>query len=163
MVAAIFPHPALSATIMVTWIMLANDFTVGGALLGLVIGIVVPKFTSMYWPNRAGIRHPMLIIEYIAIVLYDIVVSNVVVARLVLFRRGDSLRSRFITIPLDLHSPEAITVLAGTITMTPGTVTTDVIQDGRALLVHCLDVMDEDKAVAAIKARYERRLRRIFQ
>jgi multicomponent K+:H+ antiporter subunit E len=65
-------------------------------------------------------------------------------------------------VPLDLRSPEGISVLAGTITMTPGTVTADVSPDGSALLVHCLDIAEESELVAGIKTRYERRLRRIF-
>ena len=76
---------------------------------------------------------------------------------------GDSLLSRFVTVPLDLRSPEAITVLAGTITMTPGTVSADVSADGRALLVHCLETGDPAATAAAIKARYEHRLQRIFE
>jgi multicomponent K+:H+ antiporter subunit E len=162
MVRRVLPHPLLSATLAVVWILLANSFSAGTVLLAIVIGIVVPKLTSGYWPGRAPIGHPLLIAEYMVIVLYDIVVSNIQVARLVLFRTGSALRSRLVTVPLDLRSPEGITVLAGTITMTPGTVTADVSPDGTALLVHCLDVADENDLVAGIKARYEARLRRIF-
>jgi multicomponent K+:H+ antiporter subunit E len=68
-----------------------------------------------------------------------------------------------VTVPLDITSPEAITTLAGTITMTPGTLSADVSADGRALLVHCLDTGDPEATVAAIKRRYEDRLRRIFE
>ena len=64
--------------------------------------------------------------------------------------------------PLALTSPEAITVLAGTITMTPGTVSAELSADGRALLVHGLDVPDPEALVAEIKSRYEARLLEIF-
>ena len=43
-----------------------------------------------------------------SIVACDIIVSNVQVAYLVLFRRGESLRSRFVSVPLELNTPEAI-------------------------------------------------------
>lgn len=158
----ILPHPMLSATLMVVWVVLANELSVGNILIGAVIGVAVAKLTSAYWPGRPQIRHPLLIAEYVAIVLYDIVLSNIQVARLVLFRAGDTLRSQLITIPLDLRSPEGISVLAGTITMTPGTLTADISPDGRSLLVHCLDVANADEQVTGIKTRYERRLRRIF-
>jgi multicomponent K+:H+ antiporter subunit E len=161
--AAVLPHPVLSATVAIVWVLLANDPSLANVLLAIVVGIAVPKLTSIYWPGRPRIRGPLLIVEYGAVVLYDIVVSNIQVARLILFRRGDSLRSKFVTIPLDLRSPEAITVLAGTITMTPGTLTVDVSADEKTLLVHCLDVSDDEDPVARIKARYERRLRRIFR
>jgi len=85
------------------------------------------------------------------------------VAYLLLFRRGDDLHSQFVTVPLELRSPEAITALAGTITMTPGTVSASLSADGRALLVHCLETTDPDQTVADIKSRYESRLQRIFE
>lgn len=163
MTAAVFPHPVLSATVAVVWILLANEISAGVILLALAVGIAVPKFTSIYWPGRARVGNPRMMVEYAVVVLHDIVVSNVQVARLVLFRRAESLRSRYVTIPLDLISPEAITVLAGTITMTPGTLTVDFDPDRHTLRVHCLEVVDEAAAVTQIKDRYERRLRSIFR
>jgi multicomponent K+:H+ antiporter subunit E len=131
--------------------------------LGLILGFIVPKLTSAYWPDRPRIKHPLRVAEFVGIVLWDIVVSNISVAYLVLFRKGDSLRSQFVTVPLDVQSPEAITMLAGTITMTPGTVSSDLASDGSAILVHCLDVDDPDDVVRQIKHRYERRLKEIFE
>lgn len=163
MLARIFPHPLLSIVIVTVWIFLQNQFSMGHLLLGIVIGIVVPKFTAPYWPGRPRIRNIPMIISFIGVVLWDIVVSNVIVAHLVLFRRSESLRSRFITVPLDLKTPEAISLLAGTITMTPGTVSADLSADARALLVHCLETDDPDDVVAGIKNRYERRLKEIFE
>jgi len=158
----LLPHPLLSATLAVVWILLANDFSVGNTLLGAVIGVVVAKFSSAYWPGQSRVRHPLLIIEYFAIVLHDIVVSNVQIAWLVLFRVSSKLRSRMVTIPLDIRSPEGIVVLAATITMTPGTLTAEVSPDGGSLSVHCLDLADTEALVVGLKARYERRLLRIF-
>jgi multicomponent K+:H+ antiporter subunit E len=159
---AILPHPLLSVILAAVWVLLANEFSTANILLGVMVGLAVPKITSRYWPGRPRIRHPLLIAEYLAVVLYDIVVSNVQVARLVLFRGGNDLQSHFVRIPLDLRSPEGIWVLAGTITMTPGTLTADVSPDQRYLLVHCLDVTDKDERIADIKSRYEQRLQRIF-
>lgn len=163
MTAVLFPHPLLSATIAVVWILLANEPTPGAIVLAVCVGIAIPKFTSVYWPGRPRVQRPRIIVEYALIVLWDIVVSNVQVARLVLFRRPDSLQSRFVTVPLDLESPEAVTVLAGTITMTPGTVTADYDPAGHTLRVHCLHAPDPEDVVESIKARYESRLRSIFQ
>lgn len=163
MLARSFPHPMLSILVAILWVLLTNDFTVGTLVLGGLIGWGIPLVTSIYWPDSARVRNPLAILEYCAVVLKDIVVSNIQVARLVLFRRGDSLRSGYITVPLELQSAEAITVLAGTITLTPGTVSADICADGRSLLVHCLELDDPDAAVASIKERYERRLLEIFR
>ena len=53
-------------------------------------------------------------------------------------------------------------MLAGTITMTPGTLSAELSADGRSLLVHGLDVPDPGALVAEIKSRYEARLLEIF-
>ena len=89
--------------------------------------------------------------------------ANVQVAMIILFKRNEDIRSAWITVPLDLTSPEAITVFAGTITMTPGTVSAMLCADGRAILVHALHVDDPDAARDQMKDRYERRLKEIFQ
>lgn len=158
----LFPHPTLSVALTLVWLLLLNRVTVGGALLGIVLGFLVPLLTAPYWPDRPKIRFGRALVEYVAIVLWDIVVANFQVARLILFRRSEQLRSAWLSIPLDVRSPEAITVLAGTISLTPGTVSTDVSADGRALLVHSLDVADQDAEVRRIKQRYEQRLARIL-
>lgn len=163
MPARLLPHPVLSAFLAVLWLLLINDFSLGHVVLGALVGIAVPLITSAYWPDAPRLRRPATVLGYVAVVLVDIVVSNVEVAYLVLFRRGDTLRSRFVTVPLALKSPEAIAVLAGTITLTPGTVSADLSADGGALLVHCLETEDPDGVVARIKERYEERLREIFE
>ena len=162
MFAKLVPHPLLTVLIVIVWILL-NGVSWGAAVLGLILGIVVPRATSAFWPDRPLVKSPLTIVTYALIVLWDIVVANFQVAYLILFRRGDDLQSHFVTIPLDLRSPEAISALAGTITMTPGTVSATLSVDGRALLVHCLETDDPEKTVAEIKARYETRLQRIFE
>jgi multicomponent K+:H+ antiporter subunit E len=82
---------------------------------------------------------------------------------IILFKPNRHIRSAFITVPLDLTQPEAITVFAGTITMTPGTVSAMLSADGTAILVHALHVDDPDAARDAMKDRYERRLKEIFR
>jgi multicomponent K+:H+ antiporter subunit E len=109
------------------------------------------------------VRNAPMMAEYILVVLWDICVANVVVARTILFTRTARMRPAWVTIPLDLRTPEAITVLAGTITMTPGTVSTMLCADGSAILVHMLHVDDIDAARDGMKDRYERRLKEIFE
>jgi multicomponent K+:H+ antiporter subunit E len=153
----------LTLLLTVVWLMLVNSVSVGALILGLAFGILIPLLTSAYWPNRPKLRRPLKVVTYVLIVVWDICVANLVVAKTILFRRNADLRSNWVTIPLDLKSAEAITVLAGTITMTPGTVSSDISTCGRALLVHCLDAPDPDAVREDIKHRYERRLKEIFE
>lgn len=163
MIRRLFPHPLLSLLLTIVWLMLVNKVTLGNLLLGGVLGIVVPLITAPYWPDRASIRNPIAAARYVLLVLWDIVIANIEVARIILFKPNADIHSQWVTIPLDLKSPEAITVLAGTITMTPGTVSTMLSADAGALLVHCLHTDDPDGVRDTIKARYETRLKEIFE
>lgn len=163
MMRRILPHPMLSLLLTIVWLMLVNKITPGNLLLGATLGILVPIVTAPYWPDRAVISHPLRATSYVFLVMWDIVIANIEVARIILFKPNKNIRSRWVTVPLELKSPEAITVLAGTITMTPGTVSTMLSADGGALLVHCLDTDDPDAVRDQIKTRYEARLKEIFE
>lgn len=157
------PHPGLSAMLLLIWMLMLNAFSIGGLLLGGAFAILVPVYTAAFWPDRPTMRWGLPLLRYLLIVLFDIVAANFHVARLILFRRSRDLSPAWLAIPLDLDSAEAITLLAGTISLTPGTVSADISTDGRYLLVHALDVADPAAEVAHIKARYERRLSEIFR
>lgn len=163
MIARLLPHPLLTLLLVAVWQMLVNYVSLGTLVFGLILGILIPLLTAPYWPDRPRLKNPAMIVEFILVFLWDIVVANVSVAKIILFKRNEDMRPTWVTVPLDLRSPEAITVLAGTITMTPGTVSADVAADGRSLLVHCLDAADPDAVRDDIKQRYERRLREIFE
>lgn len=158
----LLPHPGLSAMLLIVWVLVANRITAGNIVLGSLFALILPRFTQPFWPDRPRMRFGRALLGYVLIVLFDIAVANLQVASLILFRRARDLRSRWLVVPLDLATPEAITMLAGTISLTPGTVTSDVSADGRYLLVHALDVADDAAEVARIKSRYESRLLRIF-
>lgn len=157
-----FPQPVLSVVLLLTWLLMNNTVAPGQLLLGAILAVALPWFTHRFWPERTSWRRPLGLIRYIGIVLYDIVVANLTVARIIL-KRPREVRSRFIHLPLELRDELAITVLANTITLTPGTVSAGVDQAEHRLLIHCLDVTDEALQIAQIKQRYERQLLEIFE
>lgn len=159
----IFPHPHMSVLLTLVWMLLANSISLNSLVFGLLLGIVIPFVTQPYWPDRPKLRNWPMVVSYILIVLWDIVVANVTVAMIILFKRDADRQPNWVCVPLDLRSPEAITVLAGTITMTPGTVSADLSSGGHNLLVHCLDAPDPEAVRDEIKQRYERRLKEIFE
>lgn len=158
----LFPHPLLTVLLAVVWILLQNEFSAGMALFGVILGIVITKATAIWWPERPGGMHLGRLFSYAMIVLWDIIIANIQVAWIVLTKPNAALKPAWIIIPLDLTAPEAITVLAGTITLTPGTVSADLSDEGHSLLVHVLHTEDPDGERDGIKDRYERRLKEIF-
>lgn len=159
----LFPHPVLTLLLTVTWLLLVNAWSLNSLVFGFLLGVLIPFVTQPFWPNRPRLRRPLKVIEYIFVVLADIIQANIIVARIVLFKPNAARQPNWITIPLDLKTPEAITTLAGTITMTPGTLSADVSDEGHTLLVHCLDAPNPVAVRDEIKQRYERRLMEIFE
>jgi multicomponent K+:H+ antiporter subunit E len=163
MLRKIFPHPYLTLLLTITWMLLVNSLALGSLVFAVILSTIIPLITAPYWPDRPILRNPLAMLGYVGIVLYDIVKSNFIVAGIVAFKPVSQLQPAWVTVPLDLHTPEAITVLAGTITMTPGTLTADMSGDGKALLIHCLHAPNPDEVRDEIKSRYEARLKRIFE
>ena len=152
----------MTLILAIVWIILQNNLSFGMAVFGLILGVIIPRLTAVWWPDRPRGFKTGKMTAYVVLVLWDIIVANVEVAWIVLTRPNSKLRPAWIVIPLDLRQPEAITVLAGTITLTPGTVSSDVSNTGHYLLVHALDAPDPDAVRDDIKQRYEARLKEIF-
>jgi multicomponent K+:H+ antiporter subunit E len=156
------PAPLLSATLFVVWLLLANTLDPAHVVLGALLAVVVPWFTERLRPERPRVRRPLVIARLGLTVLWDIVLSNIEVARRILGPE-DAIRPAFVWVPLDLSDPHAIVSLAGIITMTPGTLSAELSADRRHLLVHAFNVDDEPALIAQIKARYEAPLKEIFE
>ena len=158
----LFPHPLMTLMLAVVWTLLQNQVSSGMVVFGLILGIIIPRATAAWWPDRPARLNFWKMFTYAVLVLWDILIANAQVAWIVLTRSNATLRPCWISIPLDLKQPEAITILAGTITLTPGTVSADLSNEGHCLLVHVLDADDPDAIRDEIKTRYEARLKEIF-
>jgi multicomponent K+:H+ antiporter subunit E len=159
-IARLFPAPLLSAVLFVAWLLL-NGASAGHIALGAALAVSVPWLTEGFRPDRPRLGAWPVALRLVLAVLWDIVVSNVQVAWLILGPER-RIQPRFVWLPLDIRDPHGIASLAGIITMTPGTLSADLTEDRRFLLVHALNVSDEAALIASIKARYEAPLRRVF-
>lgn len=162
MIRRLFPHPFLTLVLLAVWLMLVNRFSWNSVLFGAIIGIAIPHLTKAYWPERRMTVHPGKAFTYVLLVIYDILRANISVAMIVLFKPNDQMQPAWIIVPLDVTRPEAVTALAATVTLTPGTLSCDLSESGRALLVHCLHAPDPQEVVDEVKTRYEARLKEIF-
>jgi multicomponent K+:H+ antiporter subunit E len=161
-VTRILPHPAMTVSLFVAWLLLHNAVTGGLVVLGVILAVGIPLFTDRFWPEYPRTLRLVPLARLVAVVLFDIVIANLRVALLII---GPARRWKpsFIVIPVDLRQPFSITLLASIISLTPGTVSANLSGDRRSLLVHDLSVDDPDVAVKRIKDRYERRLKEVFE
>lgn len=158
----LLPHPLLTVTLALLWLLLVNQLSAGQVILGALLGWLIPFATTRFWPEPIRIHQPLALLRYLVVFIYDIVLGSFQVAYFIL--RGPShLRPAFIRIPLVLKTDLAISLLANTISLTPGTVSAWLSEDKRTLIVHTLDTGDAEALVADIKQRYEAPLKQIFE
>lgn len=158
----LLPRPRLSLFLFVIWLLLNNSVSASTVFFGALLGWLIPLASYRFWPEKYGPIKYGLFFRYTLTVVLDIVVASLNVARLILGPHK-RLRPAFVTFPLELQDDFAITLLASTISLTPGTVSSDISNDGKYLLIHALDVDNEAELIRSIKARYETPLREIFQ
>lgn len=156
------PAPLLSLVLFVSWLLLNNTLDPAHLLLAAVLALAIPWFTEPLRPEKPRLRRGRAAAKLLLVVLWDIVLSNIEVARRILGPES-AIRPQFVWVPLSIRDPHGIVTLAGIITMTPGTLSSDLSEDRRWLLVHAFNVDDEAALVATIKRRYEAPLREIFE
>lgn len=156
------PHPWLSLVLLLTWQLLMNATSVGTLVMGAFLGWVIPLMTQVFWPNPPTLHRPFVLFGFTLRVLFDIVTANLQVARLIIGPTRQ-LQPAFVEYPLQLTHDFAISLLASTISLTPGTVSADLSDDRRTLLIHGLNVDDADELIRTIKQRYEKPLLEVFE
>lgn len=156
----IFPHPLVSFIVFSSWLMLQHSLSLGNILLALLFGWAIPK-----WIQNFVVLAPNIVwsvaIKLFFVVFWDVIVSNVRVAKLIL-GRSDRLHPKWFRVPLETDHDQVNTLLAMIITTTPGTVSAGIDQERGDILVHSLDTTDEQADIDEIKRRYEEPLIRIF-
>lgn len=167
------PTPILSLLLFIVWLLLNNSLSNGHILLAATLAIIIPLATSPFRTKQPLVVKPGLAFKYLLLVLYDIITANIQVAILIL-GPNKKLTPGFVKVPLDLSHSVPITILASTVSLTPGTVSAEVYPwaesvdegaspDERFLLIHVLNLEDEEALIQEIKTRYEAPLKEIFQ
>jgi multicomponent K+:H+ antiporter subunit E len=155
------PQPLLSLCLLFIWLLLMNDLSLGHWLLGAVLGLLIPLLTQLFWERVPRLYKPVRLCLFFLRILGDIVFANLQVAKLII-GSSSKLRPAFVEVPLELEDDLALTMLASIVSLTPGTVSADLSDDRKTLLVHGLDVADEEQLIREIKQRYEAPLKEVF-
>ena len=156
------PHPLLSLSLLVMWLLL-NDFTLGHLILGSVVAVFGGWAMASLRPDKPLMKKWYLIPKLVWRVFVDIVRSNVDVALLILRGKRRKHTSGFVSISLQIEHPTALAIMAVILTSTPGSAW--LAYDGRrkTVLIHVLDLIDEEAWVSNVKDRYESLLLEIIE
>ncbi len=156
------PHPRFSLFLLVLWLLMVESFAVAQILLGGLLAWLIPFGTQQFWLEQSSMHHPVRMVQYVFHLFVDIIRSNFMVAWQIISPQN-KLKPGFVEYPIQLQNDFAITLLASTVTLTPGTVSAHITRDKKVLLLHVLHLTDEQALVEAIHLRYETLLQEIFE
>lgn len=157
----LLPMPVQSALLFIVWLLMNNSLAMGHIFLAATLAFFIPLAVNRLQHPQPTVRKPFLALRYFLLVLMDIVIANVQVAILILGPLK-KMQPGFIAVPLDIKKNLPITLLASTVSLTPGTVSCDVSEDHCWLYIHALNLVDEQALIHSIKTRYEAPLKEIF-
>jgi multicomponent K+:H+ antiporter subunit E len=160
-VSRFLPHPIASGFVAAVWLALNSSLAPIHLIAAAALAVALPLALGRLLDDPVRVPRPWTAVRLTLVVLWDIVVANLAVARRILGPIG-RLRPAFVVVPLDTAHPDAVALLASIVTMTPGTVAAEIDEAGNRLVVHVLDLEDPAALVAEIKRRYERPLKEIF-
>jgi len=128
---------------------LAQEF-----LIGLALGLPTAYVFREFFDGRTDIwyvaRATPYVVLYLAVFIKDLVTANLDVALRVIHPRMP-LETRVVVVPLRVKRSTAITTIANSITLTPGTLTMDYDDEQNALYVHAMAASTDDEVIDPIR------------
>lgn len=158
----VLPYPLLTASLILMWLLL-NSFSLGHLILGAIFAYGASWAMAALQPSKPRIRRWDMIPRLFFVVLGDIFRSNIAVASIILQGKRRQRTPGFVIIPLQLRDRTGLSVLACIITATPGTAWIEYHAENGRLLIHVLDLVDEQVWIELIRDRYARMLSEIFE
>lgn len=143
--------------VALVWTLLQQHATALTFVIGWVIGIFVLLPFRRMFTTRLYIHRVWAIIVLAAIFLWEMLIANFTMARIVLDPKMN-IKPGFFAYPLEVEHEVQITVLASLISLTPGTLSVDVSDDNRTLYIHAIDLPDRQKTIDEIKTLFEKRI-----
>jgi multicomponent K+:H+ antiporter subunit E len=149
--------------VLALWLALNETVAPGQVIVGSLIALGASLAFARLHPERRGARRPLAILKLLGSLVADVVRSNAAVFVIVLGLNRRKRVAGFLEMPVEVQTPEALAAMACIVTATPGTSWVRYDRDARRVTIHVLDLVDPDEWVRLFKARYEGRLKEIFE
>lgn len=151
---------------LIFWLLLTFKFTVPNLIVGSIASVICSAiFTRSYFNNVYKFLQPhryFWFLIYLFIFVWECIKANIDVAYRVL-HPAMPIRPGIVKVKTTLKSDFAKTLLANSITMTPGTITVDIIGDD--MYIHWIYIRSEDPEVYTkiITGAFEKYIKRIVE
>ncbi len=122
------------------WIILNGRITLEICLFGLVFSGVIYYFMCKHLEHKSNefklLKNFLRIIKYLAVLTREIALSSYAVMKLIV-NRDEEIQPQIVFFRVPLKHNFTKTILANSITLTPGTITVNIVDD--IFCVHALD------------------------
>jgi multicomponent Na+:H+ antiporter subunit E len=149
----------LGATLSVLWLFVRGispdpATILGELLLGLLVGLPLAYGLRHLYAERTDAVRDLAVAPYAGLYvlafLWELLTANLDVAYRTL-APSMPIDPEVIVVPLRIQTDLAVTTIANSITLTPGTLTMDYDEERNALYVHAIDGREPDAVVAPIR------------
>jgi len=154
---------------LLAWFMLTWPPDIQHIIIGIAVSAFVSFITGDLFIRRPHmLKHPLrywyFFAHYVPIFLWQCLKANIDVAYRVLHPKLP-INPGIVKVKTDLKTDTALTFLANSITLTPGTMSVDIDKDNGVLYIHWIDVKASDTkgATEIIVKRFEEILKKIFE
>ena len=157
---------ALFILSFIFWLLLTWDLSAANLVAGAAAALLTALLFAKYFFHKVvkfiqPIRYFWFLV-YLLIFIWECIKANFDVAYRVL-HPAMPIKPGIVKVKLELQSDFARTMLANSITMTPGTISVDIVGD--ELFVHWIYVRSEDPEVYSqkIAGKFEKYIKKIFE
>jgi len=149
---------------LLNWVPDWQHLIVGIFIAGFVAFLIGDLFITQPHILKHPLRYWYFLIYYLPKFLWECFKANVDVAYRVLHPKLP-INPGIVKVKTSLKTDTALTFLANSITLTPGTMSIDVDKDNGILYVHWIDVKakDVESATRIVVERFEKTLKKIFE
>ncbi|MFC1490211.1 Na+/H+ antiporter subunit E [Candidatus Latescibacterota bacterium] len=148
------------------WMLLTWSVDVQNIVAGAIVaGLCTIFISNIFFENPAAIFNPMRIVwflYYIPIFFIHMVKANLDVAYRVI-HVDVPIRPGIVKVKTSMKTDLGLTFLANSITLTPGTLTVDIV--GSDLYIHWINITNDDpeQQTEIIVSRFEKILKKVFE
>lgn len=145
----------INLIIAVTWAFLQNSFTASHFFFGYVVGIFILFILRKFLIFDFYMDRFWALVKLLFLFVVELVKSNIDVIKIILSPKLKN-KTGIIAVETRLDSKLEITLLAGLISLTPGTISMDFSDNGKTIYIHSLDIPDKEKMIEQIHNTFER-------
>jgi len=153
---------AANLALAFAWCGLEGDLNLVNLTFGFALGFVVLAWMGEAAGARRYVRRLPRLLAFVPFYIGEIAQGSLQVAWDVVTPNRNR-QPGIVALPLDAETDVEITLLANLVTFTPGTLTLDVTEDRRHLVIHGMFVGDPEAFKARLKRRLERRVLEILR